>query len=467
MNGQNKFDKFVEKYPHPHRNFFERPHLSRRSFFSLAGAGITASFLGGRLGAQEVAAQSQVTPVNKAKNVIFILLAGAASHTDTFDLKEISGTTPTNFAATTINGLRWPTGVLPKLAEQLPNIAIVRSVNSWNLQHSLAQTWMQIGRNPTAALGDIAPNIGSIVSIEKAAERKPTDVFPSFLGLNSSGAVGAGYLSASYAPFKITPLTAGLANVTNSDGATRFQDKWNVLQSLDGNLRTASPLGKDVEDFDLFYKAARGLMYNPIVDSAFKYTSADSVRYGGNSFGNACLVAKQVLAADQGTRFVQITLGGWDMHSDIYGAANPRGNNIYTVGKTLDDGLGELLADLSSSGMLNDTLVVMMGEFGRTVGKLTAQGGRDHLLQQFCMFAGAGVTGGRAIGETDASGARTIDSGWSRQRVIKPEDVEATIYSAMGINWTNVRYDDPFKRGFYLVPESDKDVYGPINELWT
>jgi uncharacterized protein (DUF1501 family) len=108
----------------------------------------------------------------------------------------------------------------------------------------------------------------------------------------------------------------------------------------------------------------------------------------------------------------------------------------------------------------------MMGEFGRTVGKVTAQGGRDHYLQQFCMFAGAGVKGGRAIGQTDATGANTIDSGWSRQRVIKPEDIEATIYSAMGINWTNVRYDDPFGRGFYLVPASDKDVYGPINELW-
>ena len=67
---------------------------------------------------------------------------------------------------------------------------------------------------------------------------------------------------------------------------------------------------------------------------------------------------------------------------------------------------------------------------------------------------------------TDATGANTIDSGWSRQRVIKPEDIEATIYSAMGINWTNVRYDDPFGRGFYLVPDSDKNVYGPINELW-
>ena len=466
MNAQEKFDRIVERYSHPHQSFFARPHLSRRHFFQLAGAGVTASFLNGRLGAQELAAQTPVTTINTAKNVIFILLAGAPSHTDTFDLKEISGTTPVNFAPETISGLRWPTGLFPKLAARLPDIAIVRSARSWNLQHTLAQTWLQIGRNPTAALGDIAPNIGSIVSIEKAPERKPTQVFPSFLGLNSSGAIGSGYLSASFAPFRIAPSTAGLPNVANSDGATRFEDKWNTLQALDGELRANSPLGKDVESFDLFYRAARGLMYNPVVDQAFKFTAPESARYGSNAFGNACLVAKQVLAADQGTRFIQITLGGWDMHSDIYGAQNPRGNNLYTLGKQLDDGLSELLGDLKSSGLLNETLIVMQGEFGRTVGKVTAQGGRDHYLQQFCLFAGAGVRGGRTIGSTDSTGARTTEYGWSRERDIKPEDIEATIYSAMGINWTNVRYDDPFHRGFYLVPSSDQDLYGPINELW-
>jgi uncharacterized protein (DUF1501 family) len=108
-----------------------------------------------------------------------------------------------------------------------------------------------------------------------------------------------------------------------------------------------------------------------------------------------------------------------------------------------------------------------MGEFGRTVGKLTGQAGRDHLLQQFVAFAGAGIKGGRAIGSTDATGANTDDPGWSRNRDVKPEDIEATIYSAMGINWTSVRYDDPFGRGFEYVPFSNsQDLYGPVNELW-
>jgi len=111
-------------------------------------------------------------------------------------------------------------------------------------------------------------------------------------------------------------------------------------------------------------------------------------------------------------------------------------------------------------------MIVMAGEFGRTVGKLTAAAGRDHYTQQFAFFAGAGITGGKAIGSTDTTGSSIVDPGWSRGRAVKPEDIEATIYSAMGINWTTVRYDDPLGRGFYYVPNSDQDIYGPINELW-
>ena len=132
----------------------------------------------------------------------------------------------------------------------------------------------------------------------------------------------------------------------------------------------------------------------------------------------------------------------------------------------LDDGVSQLLAELKASGLLDETLVVMMGEFGRTVGPLTAAEGRDHWMQQSVLFAGAGVKGGRVIGSTTADGREVADPGWSRKREVRPEDVEATIYSALGINWTRVRYDDPFGRGFYYVPSSDADLYGPVNELW-
>src|SRR5207302_5563950 len=155
---------------------------------------------------------------NKAKNVIFILLAGAISHTDTFDLKVVNGVTPTNFDPTTVNGINWPMGLLPKTGALLSDLAIVRSMQAHALVHSLAQHWTQIGRNPAAALGNIAPNIGSVVAIEKYAERLPSQVFPTFLALNSASCVGNGYLPATYAPFKIVPAASGVPNTTNSLG---------------------------------------------------------------------------------------------------------------------------------------------------------------------------------------------------------------------------------------------------------
>ena len=400
--------------------------------------------------------------------MIFILLAGAPSHVDTFDFKMTPGVTPAAAAPDTINGILWPTGIFPNLAKNIPDFALVRSMSSHALVHSLGQTWTQIGRNPAAALGNIAPNIGSIVAIEKTPERVPGKVFPTFMALNSSGGSGSGYLSSSYAPFRVNPTAAGLPDTANVDGQVRMDQRWSLLHSEDDVLRIQSPLGKPAEDMDSFYTAAKGMMYNPAVTQAFGYAAADSVRYGNNSFGNACLVAKQILAADQGTRYIEITLGGWDMHQNIYGANGniKAGTNIFTLGNILDAGLSTLINDLKNAGLFDSTMIVMAGEFGRTVGPVTAAGGRDHFLHQFAFFAGGGVKGGQVIGSSDALGSTTVDPGWSRGRDVYVEDIEATIYSAMGINWTNIRYDDPFGRGFEYVPNASTDTYGPINELW-
>lgn len=474
MNGEEKIRKIESKYPHHHKTFFNRPHLNRRDFFQLAGAGVTGSYLlgGNTANAQRITSAS-VTPKNTARNVIFILLAGAPSHTDLFDFKNLDGVTPPAAKPETVNGILWPTGILPKLKNNVPDFAIVRSVRAWALVHGLAQTWTQIGRNPAAALGDIAPNIGSIVAIEKTPERLSTHVFPTFIALNSANAAGPGYLSSSFAPFLATPTNTGLSNTMNVDGQARTEQRWSLLHGLDDSLRVNSPMGKSVENMDDFYKAAKGIMYNQAVSQAFGFTAADSARYGASGFGNACLVAKQVLAANQGTRFVQITLGGWDMHQNIYGVnGDPtKGSNIFTLGNLMDAGVSALINDLKASGMLKETLIVMVGEFGRTVGNLSAAAGRDHFPQQFAFFAGGGVKGGKVIGTTDAKGSATVDPGWAGTsdtgpRDVKPEDIEATIYSALGINWTNVRYDDPFGRGFEYVPHSDQNLYGPINELW-
>jgi hypothetical protein len=460
MKGQRNFDRFVERHPHPHRFFFHRPHLSRRGLFRIAASGVTGTVLLNKLDAAGSITKTAATPKGTARNVVFVLLSGAPSHTDLLDFKQSPDTPMDLLKPETIEGIVWPTGILPNLASHLPDIAIARSVRSWALQHGLAQQWAQIGRSPAGALGPISPNIGSVVALEKEQERQPGQVFPTFLGLNSDGAAGAGYFSSAYAPFKINPATTGMPDTENRDGQTRFEARYEFLKQIDAPLRVNSPFGKPMQDYAGFYESGRSLMFNPLVDQAFRFTAQESERYGNTNFGNACLVSGKVLAARGGTRYIQITLGGWDHHQDIY-------TDLPPLARTLDSGLTMLLTDLKSNGLLAETLVVLMGEFGRTVGGLTPQAGRDHYLQQFVAFAGAGVRGGRAIGATDETGAATIEYGWSREREIRPEDVEATIYSALGIDWTTIRYDDPFNRGFEYVPYAKEDVYGPVHELWS
>lgn len=472
MTERQRLDMLQRRKPHSHAGFFDRPHLSRRQFFRNAAGGVSGYFLAERFAGGETVQAAGAETLNTAKNVIFLFLQGAPSHVDTFDFKETPGVTPADFAPETINGLRFPTGLMPQTAGVLDKIAIVRSGLSWALAHPLAQTWLQIGRNPTSALGRIAPHIGSVVAIEKESERRPDQIFPTFVAFNPGNTPGSGYFSQQYAPFKTSPAPDGLANTEHGAGQARFAQRWELLNQMDAGLRGPdSPLGATPQALGKLYDGARDLMYNPTVSEAFSFTEEDSLRYGSTSFGDACLLAKKIVKADQGTRFIQVTSNGWDHHQGIYDRqeVNGRatGRNLYAQCGELDPAYAALLNDLDADGLLDETLVVVAGEFGRTVGSLSAgREGRDHYLQMFYALAGGGVKGGTVIGETNSTGAFTVEPGWSKFRNVRPEDIEATIYSALGIDWTTVRHDDPLGRGFYYVPISEEEVYAPVNELF-
>ena len=137
MNEKNS--KIAATYPSHHIPFYARPHISRRNFFGVAAAGVTGGMRSStNLNAQVIKAPS-VSLKNTAKNVVFVLLTGAPSHTDTFDLKMVDGATPKTFNPATINGMVWNTGVFPKLANAIPDLAVIRSVRSWNLQHLMGK----------------------------------------------------------------------------------------------------------------------------------------------------------------------------------------------------------------------------------------------------------------------------------------------------------------------------------------
>lgn len=474
MTERERFERLVDKHQPHHRWFFERPHVSRRCFFQQAAAGIGGFFLADRPVRGETESAGSVQTKNTAKSVIFVFLRGAPSHVDTFDFKNIPGVTPADFRPETFNGVTVPMRLLGNTSRVLPKIAIIRSGLAWARAHPLAQTWMQIGRNPTSVSGRIAPHIGSVVAIEKEAERSPGQAFPGFISLRARNISGAGYFPVEYGPFQTEPSAAGLAAATHRPGIGRFHRRWNLLQGLDGELRGQnSPFGASASGMGGLYENARRLMLSPAIEAAFSYSEEESVRYGRTPFGNAMLTAGKIVAQDQGTRFIQVESQGWDHHGDIYNLDSPAtARSIYQQTAEFDPAFAALIEDLDTAGKLDETLVVVCGEFGRTPGPLSAgRNGRDHYLQMFYVLAGGGVQGGRVIGATNDQGGKgpgafTTEPGWVRDRDIRPEDIEATIYSALGIDWTTIRYDDPFDRGFYYVPLAEDDAYAPVHDLW-
>ena len=449
------------------------PIIDRRLFFKIAATGVAGYFVSPmEMFAQSTTASSQAAILNTAKNCIFILLPGAPSQIDTFDL-HVGSWTPANFTPMTINGVDWPSGLLPTLANQFGagRFSLIRSCQSTALVHPLLQNWNQIARNPASATGKIAPNVGSVVALEMEPQRRSNQKLPGFLSLNGGGNLAvAGYLSGRYAPFDVTPAAGGVANLANPDGQAAFTNRYNMLLAADASLRsTPAPLGTKLEEMTDYYSSGRNMMYDPAVTNAFRFGADDQLKYGNTSFGNACVTARNVLVSDLGTRYIQITLGGWDNHQNIYAAPN---GGIYAPARQLDIGLGNLIADLAvlpgSNGRtrLDETLIIVKGEFGRTIGNITGQNGRDHYFVHSALVAGGGIRGGNVLGKTTADGAYVEVPGWSEERPVYAEDIAATIYSALGINYTTVRHDDPLGRGFEYIPATTGYAGKPILELF-
>ncbi|HJT17560.1 MAG TPA: DUF1501 domain-containing protein [Thermoanaerobaculia bacterium] len=450
--------------------------FSRRRFLQIGATGIVASYFLDVLNPRLLYGATRASNVflrNTAQNAIFIFLAGAPSNIDTWDLKE-GAWTPADFNPTSYNNnaLRFPQGLLPNTAQHLDRISFVRSGLAWAAVHQLGQAWAQIARNPGGATGAIAPHIGSVVSLEEQVARKTGDVLPGFIALNSAGIPAQGYFPATYAPFQVVPAATGLPTISHPDGPTRFSDRWNFLHILD-NARNTGARGKVTLDMNDFYDQSKALMDTPNINALFSFSTDEHTKYGASPFGDSLIIARNLVAGRKGTRFVQATLNGWDHHSGIYDKPAQGVNSLYTQAAMFDPAYGALLSDLQTmpgvnagNTLLDETLVVVVAEFGRTVGALNNQSGRDHNLRMTTVWAGGGVRGGKVLGTTDATGNDVVDYGWSANRDVRPEDVTCTIYSALNIDYTTERHDDPLNRGFEYVPFAKDGTYQPIDELF-
>jgi hypothetical protein len=439
--------------------------LSRRKL--LFGAAKAAAFLAAvRRGDADVnglAVQTRGT----AKACIFVTLNGAPSHVDTWDPKDGPWNPSDIDLRQYSGGMVLSNRLFPTMSQVTGDLLFLRSVSSWELAHDRGQFYTQTAHPSNPAFIAESPNIGAVVSYELGKQGP----LPPFLALNvDSQFQGAKFLGGFneplIAPVQATGLNTLQHNYYGNNSQQIFNQKYAMLRQLDAPL-IASPYSDEMAAHATFYDSAKTLMYDPAVAGVFQFTSTESARYGDTAFGRACIVARNAVQSKLGISFVNIIYGGnqWDTHVGMFDPGYSP--NMYTLCGDLDRGVGNLISDLKATGDLATTLVVMIGEFGRTPGVLNAQGGRDHWkdAMSVCM-AGGGVKGGRAIGTTTAIGDEITDPGWSGDRGMFIEDLTCTIYSALGIDWTKSIANTPSGRLFEYVGLAAAGVYTSVDEVF-
>jgi len=449
------------------------PKLTRRSFFRIGSASVSCLYLLPMVRPLNVRASEKAKLLGSAEYCIFLFLQGGASQIDTFDFKE-GKWTPPEFDLRTIKGgpLKLPYGLFPRLAEKMDQIALVRSVAAWESAHPRAQYYLQVAHPISPARVNEMPSIGAVIAYEMKARRKEGDFLPPFVCMNygaggGAGIVGSGCLDAQCSPWTIeteSGVDIGLSDAERQ----RYDRRWSLLNRLEQGARSAEGLGGNASyELHSHYQSAHSMITARGIRETLQLNEEERKTYGASALGDACILARNLLAAEAGTRYVFISHNGWDHHKDIYEKNGP----LYSRCSELDPALSHLLTDLGrlrcrdgSTSLLEKTLVVCMGEFGRTVGELmTGRRGRDHLRDaSTTLFVGGGVKGGRIIGATDDTGGRVVDPGWNKQRSIYIEDVAATMYSALGIDYTKKITNTPSGRAFeYLELFSGTTFLGP------
>ena len=427
--------------------------ISRRSFLQIGGLATFGLTLPQFLQARENEAQGKKP--DKAVSCILLWMQGGPSHIDTFDPKpdapaEIRGEFAT--VPTTLPGVRISEH-LPCLAKQTDKFSIIRGHDPKNGSHGTADHLMMSGHPFNASLA--FPCFGSVVAKERGY---PGAMFPFVqLGRNIdrrfNGGI-AGFLGDQFNAFEVnddpnksTFRVSDLSQAKQAD-QTRLERRYAMLQEMESYQRAIETSAPPVQARDAFYEKAHSLITSPSAKRAFdlsQETPRTRDAYGRSTLGQACLLARRLV--ESGVHFVTVTDGGWDTHE----------KNFQSLKNTklprLDRAYSALLQDLFDRGLLESTLVVWFGDFGRTP-KINPSAGRDHWASAgvACM-GGGGLRNGQVIGETNALGEVVIDS------PVAPQDLAATIYQALGVP-LNSWYRTPDGRPIELIPEGK-----PVKQL--
>ena len=350
------------------------------------------------------------------KNVIFLYMQGGMTHLDTFDPKrghENQGPTPV-IKTSTGEDL---SGYLPRLAKIADKYALIRSLTSNTGVHQNGNYLMHTGYEKRASIEH--PCLGAWITKLNGefGSDLPTSIIIGSPNQNS----GAGFLEPKHAPLVVNSYKTGIPNsILKGESVEGIAKKMDAIKKLEASFLSRYKT-KNFEAYTSMYEDAVKVFGSSDL-TAFDLTQEDQYikdSYGDNAFGQGCLLARRLV--EKGVRFVEVESGGWDTHQQNF-------NKLMVKGKELDDGLSALLFDLDSRGMLDDTVVVVATEFGRTP-KINANVGRDHYPKAFSfLLAGGGIKGGQIYGKTSEGGEKVIEN------EVSPQDFYSTIAHALNLD---------------------------------
>jgi hypothetical protein len=421
---------------------------------TLAGGGLVSA-----LRLQGMAAESGAAPAREADSCILIWLDGGPTHYETFDPKPLA---PKEIRGefqpidTAVPGVQFSEHLV-RLASIADKLAVVRSIRHDQGNHGAGNHYMMTGAPPRIPVGcgafvSFHPSLGSAT----AHARGTTGGLPAYFSIpQMSRSGGPNFLGAEYAPF-VVPDNPNSSSFRVRDVALpggleidRFTRRQDLRAQVDRMQRISEPAAGDpVPALDEYYRQGYDLVNSKEAQQAFDiHSEPDEVRekYGRNSFGQRALLGRRLVEA--GVPFVTLYEGGWDHHTNLFTSLKKRLPEF-------DSTIATLITDLEDRGLLERTLVVVLGEFGRTP-KINKDSGRDHWSNAMSvLMAGAGIPGGTIVGATDRAGYSAVEN------VKSPENFASTVYTKLGIDPDQMLYT-PQGRPTHLVSDPT-----PIPELF-
>ncbi len=387
-----------------------RHAATRRRFLKTLTAGAVAT---GGLGFRDLMAVEAANLRKRGKAMILLWMQGGPSQFETFDPKPgIENGGPTEAIQTGISGIRIADN-FPNVARVMNDVALIRSMTNKEGSHPRATYQMHTGyvpsgsvKHPSLASG-IVQQIGDIESD-----------LPSFVSIGNTQ--GAGFLGMDYEPFIVNNPGQLPSNVALPIREQRFDRRMGLLGKLESEF-AESGAEQLVSTHQSLYQRTSRLVLSPSVSTFDISDEPQKIRnsYGNSDFGKGCLLARRLV--EQGVTFVEVRSGNWDTHQDNF-------ERCATNAAEVDPAMATLITDLKERGMLDDTLVVWMGEFGRTP-KINARTGRDHYPRVFSMaMAGGGIVGGQVYGSSTADGSAVEES------PVTVHDLFQTVCKSMGVN---------------------------------